>query len=116
MLGMPNMTDKLAEVDRQIGDTWTRSDDPASSFARVGERCGSAERRAPGRAKPKPPCDQARRALCFVACTSIDHGQLTRAEDMNAQNSSRLTVHTPSINVIVPVWSEYAGFSPKFTS
>ena len=34
-----------------------------------------------------------------------DHGHDTRADDMNPQNSSRLTVHTPSTRVIVPVWS-----------
>ena len=35
----------------------------------------------------------------------VSHGHDTRADAMNEQNSSRLTVHTPSTNATVPVWS-----------
>jgi hypothetical protein len=35
----------------------------------------------------------------------VSHGHDTRADAMNEQNSSRLTVHTLSTNATVPVWS-----------
>lgn len=73
------------------------------TFAAGGECCDLAESQRAGAIAPSFPAPQSEWSVEWMR---PGHQHDTRADDMNAQNSSRLTVHTPSMRVIVPVWSE----------